>query len=220
MELDLVLAAVAVAVALWLRPWRVVGPAGPPWVWLGWCAVMPVLWGTDRYVASTVVQPLSGAVLLMMMAGWPLAVLAMVPVALATWAMAGLEGAEALHRLVWLGDMPATIALGLGAAVRRWLPHQLFVYILGRGFVATALSCVLSGALSMALHGATPGLDPDEQMIGRWLAAWGDAFLVGMVVAIFVAFRPEWLATYSDRLYLRPPESGGPPDRDDGPGAE
>ena len=40
------------------------------------------------------------------------------------------------------------------------------------------------------------------------------------LVAIFVAFRPEWLATYSDRLYLRPPESGGPPDRDDGPGAE
>ena len=45
-------------------------------------------------------------------------------------------------------------------------------------------------------------LDPGEQMIGRWLSAWGDAFLTGMVVAIFVAFRPEWLATYSDRLYL------------------
>ena len=70
---------------------------------------------------------------------------------------------------------------------------------------------MLSGALSMALHGATPGLDPDEQMIGRWLAAWGDAFLVGMLVAIFVAFRPHWLATYSDRLYLRPPPDEPPP---------
>ena len=79
------------------------------------------------------------------------------------------------------------------------------------GFAATALSCVLSGALSMALHGATPGLDPDEQMIGRWLAAWGDAFLVGMLVAIFVAFRPHWLATYSDRLYLPPPPDEPPP---------
>jgi len=41
-----------------------------------------------------------------------------------------------------------------------------------------------------------------ELMVGRWLSAWGDAVLTGMLVAIFVAFRPEWLATYSDRLYL------------------
>ena len=211
MELDLLLAAGPLAVALWLRPWRLVGPQGPPWIWLAWCALMPLLWGTDRYVGMSVVQPLSGAVMLLMMTGLPLAMLALVPVTLLTWAMAGLDAAEALHRLVWLGQMPATIALLLGAAVRRWLPNQLFVYILGRGFAATALSCVLSGALSMALHGATPGLDPDEQMIGRWLAAWGDAFLVGMLVAIFVAFRPHWLATYSDRLYLRPPPDEPPP---------
>ena len=52
-------------------------------------------------------------------------------------------------------------------------------------------------------------MDDSELAIARWLAAWGDAFLAGMLVAIFVAFRPQWLATYSDRLYLdddRPPE--------------
>ena len=98
--------------------------------------------------------------------------------------------------------VPATLALGLGAAVRRWLPNHLFVYILGRGFFVTAVSTTLAGALSLWLFGGTAGLDPGEQMIGRWLAAWGDAFLTGMVVAIFVAFRPEWLATYSDRIYL------------------
>ena len=27
---------------------------------------------------------------------------------------------------------------------------------------------------------------------------------VAMLVAIFVAFRPQWLATYSDRIYLPP----------------
>jgi len=40
------------------------------------------------------------------------------------------------------------------------------------------------------------------QAVGLWLAAWGDAWLAGMLVAIFVAFRPEWLATYADRIYL------------------
>lgn len=202
MTLDLLLALAAFVVALALQPWRAARAEGPPWAWLAWWSVMPLFWGTDRYVSMVVVQPLSGAVLLMMMTGWPLAVLAMVPVALATALMAGLDVAEALHRLVWLGVVPATLALGLGAAVRRWLPHHLFVYILGRGFFVTAISTTLAGALSLWLYGGTAGLDPGEQMIGRWLAAWGDAFLTGMVVAIFVAFRPEWLATYSDRIYL------------------
>jgi uncharacterized membrane protein len=200
--LDALLAVAALAAALALRPWRAARVEGPPWAWLAWWSVMPLFWGTDHYVAMAVVQPLSGAVLLMLLAGWPLAVLAMVPVALVTALLADLGAAEALHRLVWLGFVPATLALGLGAAVRRWLPHHLFVYILGRGFFVTALSMVLAGALSLWLYGGDPGLDPAEQMVGRWLSAWGDAFLTGMVVAIFVAFRPEWLATYSDRIYL------------------
>jgi uncharacterized membrane protein len=36
--------------------------------------------------------------------------------------------------------------------------------------------------------------------------AWGEALLTGMLTAIFVAYRPEWLLTWSDRRYLpRPP---------------
>jgi uncharacterized membrane protein len=42
-------------------------------------------------------------------------------------------------------------------------------------------------------------------MVGRWLLAWGDGFITGMMAAIFVAFRPQWLATWSDSLYLKKP---------------
>lgn len=206
---DILLAVLAVGVALWLRPWRAVGPSGPPWPWLAWCAVLPMVWGVDHYVGSVVVQPLSGATLLMLLAGWPLAVLALLPVALVTAVLAHLEWLEALHRYVWLGLVPATAALAIGAALRRWLPHHLFIYILGRGFIGTALCTAAAGWLSGWLHGSPPGVDDSELAIARWLAAWGDAFLAGMLVAIFVAFRPQWLATYSDRLYLdgdRPPE--------------
>ena len=35
--------------------------------------------------------------------------------------------------------------------------------------------------------------------------AWGDGTLTGMVCAVFVAFKPEWLATWSDTLYLHGP---------------
>lgn len=200
--LDLGLAALAVGAALLTRPWRALGPGGPPWPWLAWGLLLPALWGADRYVQMPVAQPLSGACLLMLMAGWPLAVLAMLPVAGATMWLADVSAADALQRYVWLGVVPASIALGLGAALRRWLPHHLFVYILGRGFFATALAGMAAGFVSALLHGAPPGIAFDDLVLARALAAWGDAFLTGMFAAIFVAFRPAWLATYTDRLYL------------------
>ena len=90
----------------------------------------------------------------------------------------------------------------MGAALRRWMAHHLFVYILGRGFFATAVAGALAGALSAWLHGVPDSLRLEDVMLGRGLAAWGDAFLCGMIVAILVAFRPHWLATYADRIYL------------------
>ncbi len=205
--LDALLAAAALLAALALRPWRAVGEGGPPWPWLAWAALMPLLWASDRFVQVPLIQPLSGACLLVLMMGWPLAMLALVPVALlAAWAGA-LPAADALHRAVWLGVVPGTLALGFGLALRRWLPHHLFVYILGRAFFGTAICTALAGVASTWLHGTPSGLGAGDLMLGRWLAAWGDAWLCGLLAAIFVAYQPQWLATYADRLYL-PPRPG------------
>ncbi len=227
--LHLLLALAALSLALLLRPWRALPAGGPPWPWLAWCiAVLPLLWSADRLVMAqagpasalgAALQPLSGACLLLLMAGWPLAVLGLLPASLITAWLGDLSWAEALQRGVWLGLLPATLALGLGAAVRRWLPRHLMVYILGRGFVATLLAGSLSGAAALlalppggggadagagaaAAAGLAAALDAGDLMLARWLSAWADAIITGMLTAIFVAFRPQWLATYSDRLYL------------------
>lgn len=149
-----------------------------------------------------IVQPLSGAPLLLLMAGWPLTMLALLPLAGVMVAVGGLPWPEALHRLVWLGVVPATLALALGAAIRRWLPQHLFVYILGRGFFMTWLASAGAGALALLLVQAPVGTAQDDLLLARFLTSSGEAFLSGMLTAIFVAFRPQWLATYSDRLYL------------------
>jgi uncharacterized membrane protein len=203
---DLALAGTALATAFAVRPWRALGPGGPPWPWLAWpLVVMPLAWTADRAAAIPVAPPLSGACLLMLMTGWPLAMLALPAVALIALAVGGIDAAQALHRAVWLGVVPASAALALGAAVRRWLPNHLFVYILGRGFFATALAGSAAGALALLLDRAPRGLSVGDLLLARFLAAWGDAFITGMMVAIFVAFRPQWLATYADRIWLQPP---------------
>jgi uncharacterized membrane protein len=45
----------------------------------------------------------------------------------------------------------------------------------------------------------------EQALVARWLMAWGDAFLTGLMAAVFVAFVPQWLATWSDQRYLHPP---------------
>ena len=198
--LNLLLAAIAVALAWAVRPWRAVHTM--PWPALAWWMLLPLFWSVDLLSAQPVLQPLAGSCLLMLMLGWPMAVLMLLPVAAGILLLADATLLEALHRLVWLGLVPMTLALGLGAALRRWLPNHLFVYILGRGFFATGVAVSVAGALSAALHGSPPGVATEDLVLARVLAASGDAFITGMFVAIFVAFRPHWLATYADRLYL------------------
>jgi uncharacterized membrane protein len=213
---EALLAGLAVALALALKPWRALPPGGPPWPWLAWWAVLPLLWGVDGHgepqgqhlgptPALSLAQPLSGACLLMLMAGWPLAVLALLPAAALTGWLAGLPPEVALQRGVWLGLVPATLAMLIGAGLRRWLPTHLFIYILGRGFFATAIAGSLAAFGDLLLHAGPASLQQGDLMLARFLTAWGDAFITGMLTAIFVAYRPHWLATYADRLYLGPP---------------
>lgn len=207
-NLDVLLGLLAVGLALALRPWRAMARSSPPWPALAWWAVLPLMWSLDTITGMPVLQPLSGVCVLLLMLGWPLAVLMLVPVGAVMALMADLGALDALHRTVWLGLVPATLAMGVGAAMRRWLPRHLFVYIMGRGFFATAMAVAGAGALAAWLYGVPANLSLDDVVLARGLAAWGDAFLTGMLAAIFVAFRPDWLATYTDRIYLpddRPP---------------
>lgn len=203
MGLDLVLMLAAVALALAVRPWRRFGPGFPLHAWLACLVLLPWLWAAQRAQPGGIAIPLSGASLLVLMFGWPLAVLSLLPIALAGSLLAGLDATRALHALAWNGIATATLALGLGLATRRWLPHHPFVFILGRGFAVTALAMMGAGTLGSLAEPLPPGTELGALLVGRWLIAWGEAFATGMLTAIFVAFRPEWLASWSDARYLR-----------------
>lgn len=202
--LNLLMALACVLVAAWLRPWRMLrGPLLTPA--LAAVALLPWVWLLPQKMPQGLQVQLSGACLLVLMLGWPLAVLVLAAVAAVVWQVGQSPADQVLVQWVWIGLVPATLALGVGAALRRWLPANLFIYTLGRAFMGTALSMFLAGVMLEWLS-ELAGQPPREQaMVARWLMAWGDAFLTGMAGAIFVAFVPQWLATWSDERYLRPP---------------
>lgn len=199
--------ALALLVALSLQPWRMLKAAllTPA---LAALALLPWLWLLPQSMPQGLQIQLSGASLLVLMLGWPLAVLVLALVALVVWGVGHADLAATLSQWIWIGLAPATLALAIGSLLRRWLPPNPFVYTLGRGFLGTAAAVFLSGVLMELLHRLAGGPALEQALVARWLMAWGDAFLTGMFAAIFVAFAPHWLATWSDGRYLKTPEAG------------
>ena len=218
MELEACLIAVALAMSLWLRPWRMLsrqalekdGPSEPsPLVTplLATLVVLPWLWALPTLHRMPLQLQWSGACLVVLMLGWPLAIPALVAVGgIAAVLSPSLDWPDAVGTIAWQGVVPATLALALGAVIRRLIGTQPFVYVLGRAFLGTAVCLFLANVLGQWSGHSLPGVEGDLSLVARWLMAWGDAFVTGMLTAIFVAFKPEWLATWSDRLYLRKPD--------------
>lgn len=207
---DWALCALVLAAALPFRPWLPLrhGPLVHPW--LGSMVLLPLLWSTDRLLPNGMSMHVSSACLMTLMFGWPLAMWSLLPAAfVAGWLGHGHPPplGEVASHLAWLGLLPGTLGLLIGLAIRRLLPHHIFVFILGRAFLASIAAVVLTGALAW-LAGRKPDvLSTQEWLLGYTLVAWGEGFSTGMLIAIFVAFKPEWVLTYSDARYLpgKPP---------------
>ena len=113
---------------------------------------------------------------------------------------------------VLLAVLPAWLVnVLLFAAVRRCLPRHLFVFILGNGFVTAGVSMLVTGlclAAALALTGRFSAYVIQQEVLPVFLLLmWGEGFLTGLLVAVMVAFKPQWLDAYSDDVYLpRAPE--------------
>lgn len=148
--------------------------------------------------------------------------------------MLGLMLALVLHHLLvggsWLAlgasgllfaVLPALLTTALQRAVARWLPKNLFIFIIGNGMfvtlAATALTSVLLLLLSLGLAApaavnaaadatATAAVAPIAHLadyIGySLLLAWGEALVSGMIFSALVIFTPRLVLTYRQDLYL------------------
>jgi uncharacterized membrane protein len=114
MGLSLALVVIALAVALALRPWRALRADGVLQPWLACLVLLPWLWAAQRVMPGGVAIQLSGACLLVLLVGWPLAVLSLLPIAaLGAW-LGGIAWPQALDHLAWNGMVAASFALAIG----------------------------------------------------------------------------------------------------------
>jgi hypothetical protein len=198
---SLVLAA-ALAAAVCVRPWRLLaGESGRQLLapLLVLFLVLPALW----WWPGTPLRPLSwmvGTSLALLTLGWPLTVLLLCATG-AFGLMWGHAPSQVAVAVAWCGVLPATLALGAGALVRRVSAGQPFGYILGRGFLIP-FAVSWSGAMAAQFFGGSFDGLRDALVPALAVGAMFEAMVTGVVVTILVAHHPAALATWSEAWYL------------------
>ncbi len=184
MWLEAALLFLALAVALAARPWRMLAhrkplahesQGAPSALWtplLATLVFLPWLWALPTLHAMPLQLQWSGACLVVLMVGWPLAVPALTAVGAAAWMISpAMTWADTLGATVWLGVVPATLALALGALVRLYTGTKPFVYVLGRAFLGTVVCVFTAGVLSQWSGHLLPGVGDELSLVARWLMA-------------------------------------------------
>jgi uncharacterized membrane protein len=207
--LEATLLLLAWVATLAMQPWRQLRPhqgqvplATP---FLAALTVLPWLWSWPGLAALPLPLHWSGAPLAVLLVGWPLAIPLLTVAGLSTMLTVGHTLAEALSLTVWSGLLPATLVLLLGHGVRKAFGPNPVAYMLGRAFLVPMLALGGCGLAAALLSQGFAGPTGELQRVALVLLSMGEAAWTCAVVSMLVAYRPQWLATWSDRMYLGRP---------------
>lgn len=192
--------------SVWRSPWRRLADSTQLNVWLGMIVVLTLVWSLKAGVKPGLDLHMLGATLFTLSFGPHLAFVGLCLVA----AGITLNGAADLFPFAANALMTAGVGVGLSQlyyrVFSRIFPRHFFVYIFANGFFGAALTIIGVGLCSTLLL-AVAGAYQFEYLMGEYLPyflllAFSEAWLSGMVITLFVVYRPDWVGTFEDSRYL------------------
>jgi uncharacterized membrane protein len=202
-----VLYALILVQAVRMAPWGRLRSAHLIHVFFGTTVIIMFLWHMKADVQPGLSFHLLGVTAVTLMFGWSLAVIA------ASLALVGLyinTGPDwsgfALNAMV-SGVIPITLTQILLILIRWYLPKQFFVYVLVNGFLTAGLVGIICGYLVtglLVLSGAYTFAELGQTFLPFFpLMFLPEAMLNGWIMVVLVAFRPQWVYSFSDEQYLK-----------------
>ena len=149
---------------------------------------------------------LLGAMALVLVFGPRLALVALTGVILALTAVGGYGWANlGVNGLVGAA-IPVLVAARIQRLVWTWLPRHLFVYLFGNAFfgaMLTAAAAVCATALLLWSAGNySLSFLAGEYLILLPLIMFMEGFVTGLILTMLVVYRPDWVRSMNDRVYL------------------
>ena len=192
--------------SVWRAPWRRLADSTQLNVWLGMIVVLTLVWSLKAGVKPGLDLHMLGATLFTLSFGPHLAFVGLCLVAAGIM----LNGAADLFPFAANALMTAGVGVGISQlsyrVFSRIFPRHFFVYIFANGFFGAALTIIGVGFCSTLLL-AVAGAYQFEYLVGEYLPyflllAVSEAWLSGMVITLFVVYRPDWVGTFEDSRYL------------------
>jgi len=201
------LGGLALAVALYSAPWTVwLLDRERQWVWLGSMALLVAVWAMKAGITPGLSVRFLLVTALTLMHGWQLAIVAgalvlvvLSVVGVADWSLYGAN-------LLCMAVVPALFTAWFHEFVHARLPHNYFIYFFVTTFLGSALAFNLAGLVRVALMAASGTLDlghagPEYFAILPFMS-FGEAVVNGTIIGMAVVYRPKWVMSFDDRLYL------------------
>ena len=193
-------------VAIWRAPWYHLKESGSLNILLGMIVAVIVIWMLKAGFVPGLTVHLLGTTLLTLMFGWAFAILSIGIVLIAHTINDGSGWMALPLEILLLGAAPALVSYALFRFVDSQLPNNFFIYIFIVAFFGAALaaaSAVLATSLAQVISGAyTAEKVWHDYTRYALLIMFPEAFITGMLMTLFVAYRPEWVSTFDDSRYL------------------
>jgi len=186
------------------------------WTWLalggrlhafaGAIVACMLLWSISAKLGSGPSFHLLGVTTLTLMFGPALAVVA-ATLALTGVTLAGIAGwgAFGTNALI-MGVVPIATSYTIYRLVDARLPNHFFIYVLLSAFFNAGLAMMASRMSTLAVLWFGAGLEGtvavSDYVLSSVLLAWGEALTTGMLMTLFVVYRPDWVKLFDDERYL------------------
>jgi uncharacterized membrane protein len=203
------LGGVGLAFALHGAPWRAwLVDRERQWVWFASMALLLVVWAMKAGITPGLSVRFLLVTALTLMHGWQLAVVAGALVLTVLSYVGQAEWTNYGANLLCMAVIPALFTAWFHEQVHARLPHNYFIYFFVTTFVGSALAFNLAGLARVGLVGlsgtlATPALGSEYFAILP-LMSFGEAVANGILIGMAVVYRPRWVLSFDDRLYLSP----------------
>ncbi len=175
-------------------------------VWLGMVVLLTLVWALKAGVKPGLSMHLLGATVFTLTFGRQLAFVGL------SLVQAGivLNGdsdifSYAINALL-LAGVGVTVSYGIYRLVEWLLPRHFFVYVFVSGFFGAALTMLAVGIAATTVL-AIAGAYEWDYLVAEYLPyflllGFSEAWLSGMLITLFVIYRPSWVATFDDSIYL------------------
>ncbi len=165
-----------------------------------------ILWQFNAGIRPGFNFHILGSTLFMLMFGWQVATVSITLVMLATWLRADIG-------LITLGingllmiALPVLFSDWLLRFSKRYLPKNLFLFVLWNGFFCSMLAIVLNviatTLLLLLLSRYTWGQIQHYYLVATPIIMLTEGFVTGMMITAFVVFQPQAVTNFNDEEYL------------------